>query len=166
MRRTFGLIVIGVALIVGASAWVAAQSGTSQLEGAWAVQEITSAKPPAFPPNKPIGLVAFTGRHYSLVVLVNSARPNFGEGGAAKATADQIRAVWGAAFAANAGTFTVSGNTIRYTAMVAKNPNVMAQGNFSEDTFTLKGDTLILTDVRTNNGPTENPQTTRLTRVK
>ena len=164
MRRTFGLIVI--ALIVGASVWVAAQSGTSQLEGAWAVQEITFAKPPAFPVNKPTGLVVFTSRHYSLVLLQDSTRPNFGEGGAAKATADQIRAVWGAAFAANAGTFTVTGNTIRYTAMVAKNPNVMAQGNFSEDTFTLKGDTLILTDVRTNNGPTPNPSTVRLTRVK
>src|SRR5512145_1877504 len=94
MRRTFGLVVIGLALVVGASAWVAAQSGTSQLEGAWTVQEITTAKPPANPPNKPTGLIVFSGRHYSLFILGNSARPNFGDGGDGKATADQLRAVW------------------------------------------------------------------------
>jgi hypothetical protein len=165
MRRTFGLVVIGLALLVGASAWVSAQSGTSQLEGAWAVQEITTPKPPGNPVNKPTGLFVFSGRHYSLNVLGNSARPNFGDGGADKATADQFRAIWGP-FAANAGTFTVTGNTIRYTRMVAKNPNVMAPGNFGEQTFTVKGDTLTLTDVRSNIGPAPNPQTIRLTRVK
>jgi hypothetical protein len=165
MRRAFCLVVIGISLIVGASAWVSAQSGTTQLEGAWAVQEVTAAKPLPNPPNKPTGLYVFSGRHYSLLVVQNSARPDFGDGGAAKATADQLRAVWGP-FAANAGTFTVSGNTIRYTRMVAKNPGVMAQGNFEENTFTLKGDTLTLTSVRNDNGPTQNPPTIRLTRVK
>ena len=106
-----------------------------------------------------------SGRHYSLFYLQNSARPKFGDGGADKATADQLRAVWGP-FAANAGTFTVSGNTIRSTRMVAKNPGVMAAGNFQGDTFTLKGDTLTLTNVRNSNGPVLNPGTVRLTRVQ
>ena len=95
----------------------------------------------------------------------DSSRPPFGEGGAAKATADQLRAVWGGV-TSNGGTFTVSGNTIRFVATVAKNPTVMAAGAWGESTFTLNGDTLVLTATRNNNGPEANPQTLRLTRAK
>jgi hypothetical protein len=95
----------------------------------------------------------------------NSTRPVFGEGGAAKATADQLRAIWGGV-TSNGGTFTVSGNTIRFVAIVAKNPKLMAAGAWGESTFTLNGDTLVLTTTRNNNGPEANPQTLRLTRAK
>jgi hypothetical protein len=42
----------------------------------------------------------------------------------------------------------------------------MRQGNFVERSFMLKGDTLVVTDVRNQNGPVENPVTVRLTRAK
>jgi hypothetical protein len=163
-RRTLGLVV-GLALVVGASAWLTAQSKPSALEGAWVVQDITSPQPVTPPRNKPTGLIQFSGRNYSIVLVSNSVRPNLPEGGAAKATADQLNAIWGP-LTANAGTFTVNGNTIRQTRLVAKNPAVMAAGNFQETTFTLNGDTLVLTDVRSNAGPVTNPTTIRLTRVK
>ena len=162
---TLGLFGAGLAIVIGAAGWVNAQSKPSPLEGAWSIQQITFAKPPANPPNKPTGLLLFVGNHYSSQFVADSSRPNFGEGGAAKATADQLRAIWGP-LTSNGGTFTVSGNTIRYVATVAKNPNVMAAGNWFEDTFTLNGDTLVLTSARSNTGAIANPSTVRLTRAK
>jgi hypothetical protein len=163
--RTLGLFWASLAIVVGAAGWVNAQSKPSPLEGAWSIQQITFAKPPANPPNKPTGLILFVGNHYSTQFVADSSRPNFGEGGADKATADQLRAIWGP-LTSNGGTFTVSGNTIRTVATVAKNPAVMAGGNWNEMTFTLNGDTLVLTSTRNNNGPVANPQTIRLTRAK
>jgi hypothetical protein len=164
MRRTLGLAVVGLVL-VAATAWVGAQSGTSALEGAWAVESISYPKPPAAAPNKPAGLIQFSGRHYSMMFLLNSSRPIFGPDGPEKASADQLRAVWDP-LTANAGTFTVSGNTLRTTPSVAKMPDVMAAGAFTERTFTLNGDTLVLTTARSNTGPVANPQTIRLRRVR
>ena len=165
MRRTVILVGVSVAIVVGMATWVNGQSKPSPLEGAWSIQQVTFAKPPANPVNKPTGLILFVGNHYSIQIVNDSARPGFSEGGAAKATADQLRAIWGP-LTSNGGTFTVSGNTIRYTPTVAKNPAVMAAGSWGEDTFTLNGDTLVLTDARTNTGPVANPSTTRLTRAK
>lgn len=163
MRNTLALVV-GLATVVGALALANAQSNTSQLEGAWAIQELTSPKPMPNPPKKPTGLVVFSGRHYA-VSATDAARPDFAEGGAPKATADQLRATWGPV-QTEAGTFAMTGNTIRYTRVVAKGLGAMAPGNFAEQSFMLKGDTLVLTQVRTQNGPTENPITFRLTRAK
>lgn len=164
MRRTLALVVVGLAMLLGASSWLTAQSGASALQGAWTVQEVTFAKPTPDQPKKPTGLVVFSGRHYA-VSGVDSARPDFPQGGAAKATADQLRATWGPVVT-EAGTFEVTGNTIRLTRLAAKGPAAMAPGNFLEQSFMLKGDTLVLTQVRNQNGPMENPLTVRLTRAK
>jgi hypothetical protein len=100
-----------------------------------------------------------------MVIVHNSARPDFGQGGEASATADQLRAIWGP-LQANAGTFTVTGDTIRLARTVAKNPGVMAAGNYGEHSFKLNGGTLVMTETRTNAGPVTNPRTMRLRRVK
>jgi|KBSMisStandDraft_5_1062788.scaffolds.fasta_scaffold145506_3 hypothetical protein len=163
--RTLVLFGTSFAVIVAAAGWLNAQSKPSPLEGAWSVQSISFAKPPAEAPNKPTGLFLFVGNHYSGQILNNSTRPDFGQGGGDKATADQFRAVWGP-FASNGGTFTISGSTIRFVRTIAKNPGVMAAGNWAENTFTLNGDTLVLTTTRNNTGPVANPQTLRLTRAK
>ena len=165
MRRTVRLVGVGFAIVVGMATWANAQSKASPLEGAWTIQQITYARPPANPPNKPTGLILFVGNHYSNQHVNDSSRPPFGEGGAAKATADQLRAIWGP-LTSNGGTFTVSGNTIRYVATVAKNPAVMAGGTSFEDTFTLNGDSLVLTQIKNQAGPIANPATVRLTRAK
>ena len=103
MRRTLALVVVGLAMLLGASSWLTAQSGASALQGAWTVQEVTIAKPSPDLPKKPQGLVLFSGRHYA-VSGVDAARADFPQGGAAKATADQLRATWGPVVT-EAGTF-------------------------------------------------------------
>lgn len=164
MRRTLALVIVALAILLGASSWLNAQSGASALQGAWTIQENTSAKSRADSLKKPMGLVLFSGRHYAIAV-VDAARPDFPQGDPAKATADQLRATWGPV-ETQAGTFEVTGNTIRFTTLVAGSPHTMAPGNFVEFSFMLKGDTLVVTQVRTQNGPIENPFTFRLTRAK
>jgi hypothetical protein len=161
-RPTLGLVV-ALSFVVSASTWVAAQSGPAGLQGAWTLQDVSSPKPPAVPRNKPTGLVQFSGTHFSMVANNDAARPALPQGGAAKATADQLRATWGP-LVANAGMFTVTGNTIRLTNMVAKGP--AAAGNFAEWSFMLNGDNLVMTQVKNQNGPAANPVTLRLTRAK
>ena len=166
MRRT---IITGVAIaglcFVGVVALSGQAAGRTSVEGVWEVRNITFAKPPANPVNKPTGLVIFSGNHYSMMFVTNSARPNLPQAEFAKATADQVRAVWGP-FTANSGTFQISGTTLTTRATVAKNPGPMAPGAFGENTFKLEGDTLTLTQTRNNNGPAANPQTLHLIRAK
>ena len=161
-RRTLGLV-LGAALVASASSWVTAQSGPAGLQGAWIIQDITSPQPPPNPRNKPTGLVLVSGRHFSVLVNNDGTRPGLPEGGAAKATAAQLLATWGP-LVANGGTFTVNGNVMRQTYDIAKAP--VAPGNFAEWSFTLNGDSLVLTQVRNQNGPAQNPVTVRLTRAK
>jgi len=165
MKRVAAVVAVSLAVVFGAFTWVGAQSA-SPVDGAWVLQDRSFAKPPDNTPTKPMGLLLFAGGHYSLMTVQNSARPNFGQGGQNEATADQLRAVWGP-FTANAGRFTVTGNTIHLgPRVVAKNPGAMAADAFNELTFTVNGDNLVLTQVRTQNGPNENPQTFRYTRAR
>jgi hypothetical protein len=164
MRRTLALVVVGLAILLGASPWLTAQSGASALQGAWTVQEVTFPKPTPNAMKKPTGLMLFSGRHFA-TAAVDAARPAFPEGGAAKATAEQLRATWGP-IESEAGTFTVTGDTIRFTRLAAMGPASMAPGNFVDCSFMVKGDTLAVTAVRSQNGPIENPVTVRLTRAK
>ena len=95
MRRTLGLTVLSV-VIVGGSWWqLSAQSSASALQGAWVIQSVTSPKPPANPRRNPTGLMVMSGNHYAEVGVGDTTRPSLPEGGAGKATADQLRAVWG-----------------------------------------------------------------------
>ena len=167
MRRLLRLAIAALVVLVGLSAWVAAQSA-SPLEGAWALQEVSTPKPPTNPVSKPGGLMLITGRHYSATYVLNSARPataTVDAAALAAATADQLRAVWGPVLA-NAGTFTITGNTLKVMPSVAKTPQAMDAGSFTEFTFTLKGDTLVLVATRTDTGPAGNPATYRFTRVR
>jgi hypothetical protein len=88
--------------------------------------------------------------------------------------------VWGP-FTAQAGTYEVKGSEVTYRPSVAKNPNVMAPGNFMTDTFKIEGNTLTLVS-NANRGAKEgvpeedigvglrmrsgNPATIKLTRVE
>src|SRR5262245_20340687 len=187
-QRTFALMMSALVLAaVAAAPWVYAQSGgatrtppgaprplppdidrssgASALQGAWDVQSVSFAKPPAVWVNKPVGLIVFSGRHYA-ISGADASRPDFPQGVTPdKATADQLRGVWNSVVT-EAGTFTVTGNTIKYVRMVAKGPAAMAANNFIEQTFTLNGDTLVVTQTRNQAGPIGNPATIRLTRAR
>ena len=164
-RRVVGALVV-VSVIALVSVWVRAQSGKAGLEGAWQLQEITTAKPGAGTPNKPIGMLLFTGNHFAVVSLLDSSpRPAIGASGQGAKTIEELRAAWGPV-RAQAGTFQVSGDKVTLRATVAKGSEPMASDAFSESTFSVKGDTLVLVSTRTQTGPTANPTTQRFTRAK
>jgi len=121
MRSTaLGLVVLGVLVLVSGSSWVSAQSKASALEGAWQVQSVSNPRPTNSPYNNPVGLIVFSGRHFASVGVGNTQRAAVGD--ANNATADQLRALWGP-IVADAGTFAVSGNTMKWVRVVAKNPS-------------------------------------------
>ena len=128
-RRVIALVGVLVVLVSG-SVWVAAQSGTSQLQGVWAVQEVSFANPVDNPPNNPTGFIMFSGQHYSMMFLRNGDRPDMGPLEAATASADELRAVWGP-LTANAGIFEVSGSTLTTRPTIAKMTFPMAPGFFT-----------------------------------
>jgi hypothetical protein len=130
------------------------------------LQDVSYPKPPDFRVNKPTGMLLITGNHYALVSLMdNSPRPGIGAAGQTAKTIDELRATWGPV-RAQAGTIQVSGDKVTYRASVAKGSEPMASGWFSEDTFTVKGDTLILVASRGVEGTAANPATRRYTRAK
>jgi hypothetical protein len=144
---------------------VFAQSGKSPLEGAWELQNATYPKPPNNPVTKPRGMVILSGNRYSLIVVNDSERPTLRQDDVVKATADQLRAVWGP-LTAHAGTFQIAGNMITMRPAVVKNNPPNASSFFFEHTFTLKGDSLTMTESGFPGGPPSNPRTLHLIRAK
>ena len=158
-----------VALIVAvlASQGTAAQSMRPSIQGVWRIVDATVTGPAARTilfgerPN----LTIITARHYSRVeVQADQPRPILAD--VAKASADELRAAWGP-FVSEAGTYEVTaGSLITMRPIASKNPAVMGPGVFITYSYTLKGDTLSLTQQRNQNGPFANPFTLRLTRVE
>ena len=157
--------VLSVALV--SSQGMAGQSTRQSIQGVWRVVEATitgpSARTIAFTerPN----LTIITARHYSRVeVQADGPRPILAD--VAKASADELRAVWGP-FVGEAGTYEVSSaNVITMRPIASKNPAVMGSGIFITYAYKLEGDTLSLTQQRNQNGPFANPFTLKLVRVE
>jgi hypothetical protein len=156
---------LGVALIVGDG--TAAQSTRPSIQGVWKVVEATitgpSARTIAFTDRPNLTLI--TARHYSRVeVQADGPRPVLAD--VAKATADELRAVWGP-FVGEAGTYEVTpGGVVTMRPIASKNPAVMGPGVFITYAYKLDGDTLSLTQQRNQNGPFPNPFTLKLVRVE
>ncbi len=110
-------------------------------------------------------LTIITARHYSRVeVQADGPRPLLAD--VAKASADDLRAVWGP-FVGEAGTYEVTpGGLITMRPIAAKNPAVMGPGVFITYSYKLDGDTLSLTQQRNQSGPFANPFTLKLVRVE
>ena len=82
-----------------------------------------------------------------------------------KATADELRAAWGP-FAAEAGTYEITGNLITMRPVAAKNPAAMAPGAFTTWSYRLEGNTLWVTAERNQKGPIANPVTVKCVRAE
>ena len=106
-----------------------------------------------------------TAKHYSRAeVQSEGPRPVLAD--VAKATADELRAVWGPVVA-EAGTYELTpGGLVTFRPIVSKNPAVMGPGVFITYSYQLDGDTLSLTQQRNQNGPFANPFTLKLVRVE
>jgi hypothetical protein len=145
----------------------AAQTTRESIQGVWRVTEATITGPAARTiafaerPNMTI----ITARHYSRVeVQADGPRPILAD--VAKASADELRAVWGP-FVGEAGTYeVVPGGLITMRPIASKNPAVMGPGVFITYSYKLDGDTLSLTQQRNQNGPFANPFTLKLARVE
>lgn len=156
-------LALGIAF-VSAAQGVHAQSSVQGLEGAWRVVEVDYSGPGARTVDSPQpGLLLFTGRHYSYTFVTSeSPRAPLPPG---PATPEALATVWNP-FTANAGTFEVSGSTMRRRPIVAKSPEAMASGAFNEYSFLLTADTLWMTTTATEGGPVRNPSTVRYVRVR
>jgi hypothetical protein len=163
MRLWFAALGVGLATGQG----MAAQSTRDSVQGVWRVVEAVVTGPGARTiafaerPN----LTIITARHYSRVeVQADGPRPILAD--VARATADELRAVWGP-FVSEAGTYEVTpGSLITMRPIASKNPAVMGPGIFITYSYKLDGDTLSLTQQRNQNGPFANPFTLKLVRVE
>jgi hypothetical protein len=156
-------------LVVGAcvlTAQATPQSTQPSIRGVWRVVEATITGPGARTisfaerPN----LTIITDKHYSRVeVQADGPRPVLPD--VAKASADELRAVWGP-FVAEAGTYELTPDVITMRPIASKNPLVMGPGVFITYSYKLDADTLVLTQQRNQNGPFGNPFSLKLVRVE
>jgi len=158
------LAAVTVALLASQAA---AQSTRRSIQGVWRVEEATITGPAARTisfADRP-NLTIITDKYYSRVeVQADGPRPMLTD--PAKATADQLRAVWGP-FVGEAGTYELSSDgAITMRPIASKNPAVMGSGVFIVYSYTLEGDRLLLTQQRNQNGPFPNPFKLRLVRVE
>ena len=146
---------------------VVAQSNHRSLQGVWQAVEVNVTGPAArtisIPEPRP-NLMIFTARHYSRVE-VQAAGPRPIPADVTKATANELRAVWGP-FVGEAGTYEVTGNVITMRPIAAKNPAAMVPGAFIIYSFRMDGDTIWVTQQRNQNGPFANPFTIKAVRVE
>jgi hypothetical protein len=162
-RMLFAALSIGLLTSQGAGA----QSVPDSIQGVWRAVEIVIAGPAArtIPFAERPNLTIITARHYSRVeVQADGPRPILAD--VAKASADELRAVWGP-FVSEAGTYEVTpGGLVTMRPIASKNPAVMGPGVFITYSYKLDGNTLSLTQQQNQNGPFANPFTLKLVRVE
>ncbi len=130
---------------VTAPATVVAQNSTD-LYGGWVIDswKAPAGQQGAIPQR---GLFLFTASgHYSMMFVIGDARPSLPD----NPSDAQIAAAY-RPFVANSGRYSISGNEIRYEAVVAKDPEYMSQfapsggdGNAQTMTFSIKDGMLTL----------------------
>ena len=132
-RLVMRLLFAALSVALAAGQGMAAQSTRNSVQGVWRVVEAVITGPGARTiafgerPN----LTIITARHYSRVeVQADGPRPVLPD--VARATADELRAVWGP-FVSEAGTYEVTpGGVITMRPIAAKNPAVMGPGVFTD----------------------------------
>jgi hypothetical protein len=130
-HRIWVTIIAGSILLAGAS--IAALAADSPLVGA---RQLDSAQ------TGQAGIYLFTSSHYMMWAAID--RPDIAD--TSKATADELRAIWGP-MVANAGKYQVSGNLITIHPVVAKIPVVIKAGANEVYQFRMEGKTLTLRQV-------------------
>lgn len=164
---------IVVAVLTLSSLSLQGQSAPS-IQGVWRVVEVTITNPNPAPGNLPKGthtnlqpaLLIFTGKHYSTVTdTAAKPRPTTGFKVAGKPTAEEMLSQWGP-FAANSGTYEVSGTNLTRRAIVAKNPANQHGKIVTRSTIKLDGNNLWITTTEGPAGKVENPNTIKYVRVE
>jgi hypothetical protein len=135
---------------------------SSPLEGAWRHLEGRNADGSLIARSP--GYFLFVDGHFALV-RVNSPDPRPALPPAGSGTVEQLNAVYGP-FAAQHGTYEISGQTLTRRLLVTKNPAGMAGGSFFTETFRIRGDTLWVTAVANQDGPVANQNVGKYVRVR
>lgn len=126
-------------MVLFAGALVPAVAADSPLVGAW---QLDSEQPGQ------AALYLFTPTRYSMT-LAATGRPDLPD--TSKATADELRAIWGPLLA-NAGTYEIAGDLITIHPLAAKSPVVMKPGANEVYQFRIEGKRLTLRQVRNARG--------------
>ena len=147
-----------VAMVAALTARTATgQSKSGSLQGVWQAVEVSfpGATPRTINIQQPRpNLTIITAKHYSRV-QVDAEGPRPIPADIAKASADELRAVWGP-FVGEAGTYEISdGNVITMRPVVAKNPAAMKSGAFTTWSYKLDGNTVWVTAMTNQNGPVD-----------
>jgi hypothetical protein len=112
------------------------------------------------------GLLIITARHYSRTTDTGvEPRPTNGYATPGKPTVDELQARWGP-FAANAGTYELSGGVLTLRAQVSKEPRDQGHGSFARLRVELDGDVLSLTPIENSTGRIAAGVTSRYVRVE
>ncbi len=154
-RRAALTVALGGLFLLPTHTRIVNAAADNPLQGAWQVTD-QGGVPLA-------GVYIFAGKYYS-IMFATTDRPDIAD--TSKATADELRAVWGP-MAANAGTYEVSGNLVTIRPIVAKIPVVMKPGANEVYAFRIEGNTLSFTQQRNARGVTvQGAPTTKLMRVE
>jgi len=156
-KRNIMSLVAGLAMIFG----LAAANADEQLEGAWIVasweslngEEIEEAQP---------GMYIFTNKNYVIMYVNTAAERPLYDADAGQTDVEKMAAY--DSLTANAGGYSVEGNTFTTYAYVAKDTNYMAgfPENGVKHTFERDGNYMTITGT---SGP-DNPYTVELLRVE
>ena len=171
-------------LIAGFAFWVVlaspavAQSPPS-IQGVWRNVERVIPAAPASDRRDPFGhvptgvqrdvqpgLLILTKGYFSRTTdTAVQPRPKGGYARPGAPTVEELQARWGP-FAANAGTYELSGDTITLRAVVSKEARDQVAGGFARLRVELAGDTLSLTPIETSEGRIVAGVTSRYVRVE
>jgi len=155
LRRAVLVITLGGLFLLPTHARILSAAADNPLEGVWQVIDVGGQ--PAAGVYLHRKALQHHVRDYGSTAQVDDT---------SKATADELRAMWGP-IAANAGTYDVSGNLVTIRPIVAKIPVVMKPGANEVYAFGVEGNTLSFTQQRNARGVTvQNAATTRLMRVE
>jgi hypothetical protein len=158
MYIAFALLALGAGPLAAQ-----ARPAPAALPGVWRPVDARTGNAPGTA-SQP-GLYVFTRQHYSIMrVTSNTPRPN-PPATLNQATAAQLIAAWDP-FTANAGTYQVNGSELVTRPIVSKAPSFMTTGSFIAYNWTVRGDTLTLLPLRTQQGPVTGGTTIRLVRVE
>jgi hypothetical protein len=155
-------LALGTALVMITGTATTGLEGQTSLQGAWRVDALIGPGSRMIDSPQP-GLLLFVDGHYSYTFVTSEGpRPPLPIG---PTTPEALVDVWNP-FTANAGTFEISGDTMRRRPIVAKSPDAMAPGAFNEYTFRVVADTLWVTPTGTEAGATRNATTVRYVRAR
>lgn len=112
------------------------------------------------------GLLIITAKYYSRTTdTAVQPRPSTGYAVAGTPTIEELQARWGP-FAANAGTYELSGDTLTLRAIVSKEPRDQTRDRFARLRVRLDGNVLSLMPFETSDGPIAAGVTSRYERVE